>query len=252
MDSNTGVALLITTIAGLSTTIGSILGLWFKDPGPGFISATLGFSAGVMILVSFVELLASGIVHIGFALAHVGFFAGMLFMFVVDNLIPHEYFAEKSPASDEAGGRMYRTSLMVALGIGIHNFPEGMATFIGAMQDVRLGVAIGVAIAIHNIPEGLAVSTPVYLATGSRSKAFWWSFLSGIAEPVGAAIAALFLVHYINDAVLGWVLSIVAGIMVYISLDELIPASREYRKDNYAIMGVITGMAVMALSLWLL
>ncbi|MBN2027754.1 MAG: zinc transporter ZupT [Actinobacteria bacterium] len=251
MDANVGWALLITAIAGLSTTIGSILGLWFKDPGPRFISATLGFSAGVMILVSFVELLASSLEDLGFGLGLIGFFAGMFLMLLIDNLIPHEYFAEKNPSGDE-GGRMYRTGLLVALGIGIHNFPEGMATFAGALQDLRLGIAIGVAIAIHNIPEGLAVSTPIYLATGSRKKAFWWSFLSGVAEPAGALIAALFLMRYINDTVLGWVLAIVAGIMVYISMDELIPASREYGEDNYAITGAIAGMAVMAFSLWLL
>lgn len=251
MDANVGWALLITAIAGLSTTIGSVLGLWFKDPGPRFISATLGFSAGVMLLVSFVELLASSLDNLGFGLAFIGFFAGTLLMLVIDNLVPHEYFAERNPSADEEG-KMYRTGLLVALGIGIHNFPEGMATFAGALQDLRLGVAIGVAIAIHNIPEGLAVSTPVYLATGSRKKAFWWSFLSGIAEPAGALVAALFLIKYIDDTVLGWVLAIVAGIMVYISLDELIPASREYGEDNYAIMGAIAGMAVMAFSLWLL
>jgi zinc transporter, ZIP family len=252
MDSNVGLALLITALAGLSTTIGSVLGLWFKDPGPRFISATLGFSAVVMLLVSFVELLSLGIDHIGFGLAHVAFFAGMLVMSAIDNLIPHEYFAEKSAASGEESGGMYRTGLLVALGIGIHNFPEGMATFVGALQDIRLGIAIGVAVAIHNIPEGLAISAPVYLATGSRKKAFLWSFLSGLAEPAGAAVAAVFLVRFINDTLLGWVLSIVAGIMVYISLDELIPASREYKKENHAILGVVAGMAVMAFSLWLL
>jgi ZIP family zinc transporter len=252
MDSNVGIALLITTIAGLSTTIGSVLGLWFTNPGPGFISATLGFSAGVMLLVSFVELLTSAIEYIGFAQAHIAFFAGMFLMYAIDNLIPHEYFAEKKEGSEEEGGKMYRTGVMVALGIGIHNFPEGMATFVGTLQDVSLGIAIGVAIAIHNIPEGLAVSTPVYLATGSRKKAFWWSFLSGIAEPAGALIAALFLARHLNDTVLGWVLAIVAGIMVYISLDELIPASREYKMDNYSILGAMAGMLVMAFSLWLL
>lgn len=251
MDSNVGLALLITTLAGLSTVIGSVLGLWLKNPGPRFISATLGFSAGVMLLVSFVELLASSVDHLGFGRALLGFFAGTLLMFAIDNLVPHEYFAEKA-APDAEAEKMYRTGLLVALGIGIHNFPEGMATFAGALQDLRLGIAIGVAIAIHNIPEGLAVSTPIYLATGSRAKAFWWSFLSGIAEPAGAAVAAIFLVNYIDGTVLGWVLSVVAGIMVYISLDELIPASREYGEDNFAILGAIGGMAVMALSLWLL
>lgn len=203
-----------------------------------------------MILVSFVELLSSWIERIGFALAHAGFFAGMLFMYLVDNLVPHRYFAEEHGAEREDG--LYRTGMLVALGIGIHNFPEGMATFAGALQDFRLGLAIAVAVAVHNIPEGLAVSTPVYLAAGSRRKAFLWSLYSGLAEPVGAALAAIFLFRFLDDTVLGWVLSVVAGIMVYISLDELIPASREYGQDNHAILGAIAGMLVMAVSLWLI
>lgn len=252
MDVNVGWALLITAAAGLSTTFGSLLALWLENPGPRFISMTLGFSAGVMLLVSFVELLASSREYLGLGPALLGFFAGMAFMFAVDALIPHEYFAEKIGAPAEESREMYRTGVLVALGIGIHNFPEGMATFAGSLQDLRLGLAIAVAIAIHNIPEGMAVSTPVYLATGSRRKAFWWSFLSGAAEPAGAAVAAAALVRHINETVLGWVLAAVAGIMVYISLDELIPASREYGMDAHAMLGMMAGMAVMALSLWLL
>jgi len=245
-------ALLITFLAGMATSLGGLLGLWLKNPGPRLISATLGFSAGVMVLVSFVELLALGIERVGFAYAHLGFFAGMLFMYLVDNLVPHQYFAEKSAPGREETVTLYRTGLLVALGIGIHNFPEGMATFVGTLQNLRLGLAIGLAIAIHNVPEGFAVSAPVYLATGSRRKGFLWSLYSGLAEPAGAAVAALFLFPFISEAVLGWVLSIVAGIMVYISIDELLPASREYGEDNYSILGVIAGMGLMAFSLWLI
>lgn len=251
MGSNLGWALLIAAVAGLATTLGSVLGLWFRDPGPRFISATLGFSAGVMLLVSFLELLSSSVERLGFGPALIAFFAGMLLMFAVDGLVPHEYYAERARAGRE-GGRLYRTGMLVALGIGIHNFPEGMATFAASLQDLRLGMAIGVAVAIHNIPEGLAVSAPVYMATGKRGKAFWWSFLSGIAEPAGALLTALFFTRDVNVTVLGWVLAAVAGIMVYISMDELIPASREYGQDNYASLGAIAGMAVMAFSLWLL
>ncbi len=250
MSSSVPLALFMTFLAGSATSLGGFLGLWVREPGPRLISATLGFSAGVMILVSFVELLSSGMQRIGFGLGHVGFFAGMLFMYLVDNLVPHSYFAEEQRSGKRKD--LYRTGLLVALGIGIHNFPEGMATFAGALQDFRLGLAIGVAVAVHNVPEGLAVSTPVYLATGSRKKAFMWSFYSGLAEPAGAALAALFLFRFLTNALLGWVLSVVAGIMVYISLDELIPASREYGKDNHAILGAIAGMAVMAVSLWLI
>jgi len=140
----------------------------------------------------------------------------------------------------------------VALGIGIHNFPEGMATFAGTLQDVSLGTAIAVAVAIHNIPEGLAVSAPVYAATGSRRKAFLWSFLSGVAEPAGAAVAAVLLLPFLNTTVLGLMLSVVAGIMVFISLDELVPVARSFGQEHLSILGVVTGMAVMAGSLWVL
>jgi ZIP family zinc transporter len=145
-----------------------------------------------------------------------------------------------------------RTGLLVALGLGIHNFPEGMATFAGTLQDVSLGVAIAGAIALHNIPEGLAVSAPIYAATGSRSKAFLWSFLSGLAEPVGAGVAAFFLLPILNETVLGLMLAVVAGIMVFISLDELVPVARSYGEEHLSIVGVGVGMAVMAASLWLL
>jgi len=109
-----------------------------------------------------------------------------------------------------------------------------------------------VAIAIHNIPEGLAVAAPIYAATGSRSKAFWWSFLSGVSEPVGAGLGALILLPFLNESLLGGVLAAVAGIMVFISIDELVPASKEYGHDHLAIIGLILGMVVMALSLWMI
>jgi len=147
---------------------------------------------------------------------------------------------------------LLKTGLFVALGIGIHNFPEGMAAFAGALEDPALGIAIAVAIAIHNIPEGLAVSAPVYAATGSRGKAFLWSFLSGVAEPIGAGLAALVLMPFLSEMVLGFVLASVAGIMVFISLDELVPVARSFGEEHLSIVGIVAGMMVMALSLWML
>lgn len=253
MDTNIGTALLLTAAAGLSTTIGSLIGLAVKRPGPKFMAFTLGFSGGVMILVSFVELLQGSIQSIGFLSAHIGFFLGMIAFFLIDFLIPHEYMGQDDTHTqkDKSSGLM-RTGLLVALGIGIHNFPEGMATFAGALEDIHLGIAIAVAIAIHNIPEGLAVSAPVYAATGSRVKAFWWSFLSGVSEPVGAGLAALVLLPILNETILGWVLAAVAGIMVAISVDELVPVAKSFDNENMPIIGVMTGMFIMALSLWLL
>ena len=252
MENNVGLALLLTTLAGLSTTLGSLLGLAVRKPGPRFMSATLGFSAGVMVLISFVELLQGGIESIGFAYANFGFFIGIIFIFIIDYLIPHQWAGHQDHSESKDESRLMRMGLLVALGIGIHNFPEGMATFAGTLKDTKLGVAIAVAIAIHNIPEGLAVSAPIYAATKSRSKAFFWSFVSGLAEPVGAGVAALFLLPFLTPALLGWLLAFVAGVMVYIAFDELIPTSRSYGQEHTAILGVILGMAVMSASLWML
>ena len=252
MDAKIGIALLLTAAAGLSTTIGSLIALTVKRPGVRFMGFTLGFSAGVMILVSFVELLQGGIDFIGFGPAHIGFFLGMGGFFLVDFVVPHEYIGQHDHPQGNEKERLKRTGWLVALGIGIHNFPEGMATFAGALKDINLGVAIAAAIAIHNIPEGLAVSVPVYAATGSRRKAFFWSFMSGVSEPVGAALAALILLPYLGEVLLGWMLAAVAGIMVAISLDELIPVAKSYDTEHTPMLGVITGMLVMAASLWML
>lgn len=250
--SNIGIALLLTAAAGLSTVVGGFLGIVVRKPGPRFMGFTLGFSAGVMILVSFVELLQGSIDSIGFLSAHVGFFLGMTGIFLIDFLVPHEYIGQHDYADGKSVEHLKRTGLLVAFGIGIHNFPEGMATFAGSLKDLDLGIAIAVAIAIHNIPEGLAVSAPIYASTGSRGKAFFWSFLSGVSEPIGAAIAALVLMPFLTLVVLGWVLAAVAGIMVAIAIDELVPAAKSFGHQHAPIIGVIVGMLIMAFSLWLL
>ena len=245
-------ALLLTAGAGLATTLGAVLGLAVREPGRRFMGFSLGFSAGVMVLVSFVELLANAIEEIGFLQAHIAFFAGMAGILLIDFMVPHEYLGEKHFSEGQPERGLMRTGLLVAFGIGIHNFPEGMATFAGGLQDLRVGFAIAVAVAIHNIPEGLAVSAPIYAATGSRRKAFIWSFLSGVSEPVGAGLAALVLLPFLTATVLGGVLAAVAGIMVAISLDELMPAAKTYGSEHTPIVGAVIGMIVMALSLWML
>ena len=253
MNSAVGFGLILSTLAGLSTLIGGAFGLISKRPGPRFMALTLGFSAGVMIHVSFVELLQAGVESIGFGPAHLAFFIGMGAMFLVDTLIPHDYFdSHDHGGSDDHRGALMKTGLFVALGIGIHNFPEGMASFVGALHDPSLGISIAVAIAIHNIPEGLAVAAPVFAASGSRRKALLWTFLSGIVEPLGAVAAALILLPFLSEAILGYVLASVAGVMVFISLDELIPVSRSYGKEHLSILGVVIGMGIMFLSLWMI
>jgi len=250
-------ALLLTTAAGLATGIGGLAALAVRKPGPRFMGFTLGFSAGVMIHVSFVELLLGAIEEMDaaglsqpFLWAHVAFFGGMLSLFLIDFLVPHDYMNQHDHTDRQ--GRMMRTGLLIAFGIGIHNFPEGLATFAGAMKDEKLGAAIAVAIAIHNIPEGMAVAAPIYSATGSRSKAFLWAFGSGLSEPLGALLAALILGPFLGPVMMAVFLAAVAGIMVAISLDELIPAAKDLETEHAPMIGVISGAAVMALSLWML
>ena len=243
-------ALILTSIAGLSTTIGSLIAFLVKEPSKKFISLIMGFSAGVMILISFVELLNAGIEASTFLIGHIFFFLGMIFMLVIDIGISHKYeFEDKEKKSNN---KLEKTSLLVMLGVFIHNFPEGMATFVGTLKSVELGIFLAVAIAIHNIPEGIAVAVPIYTATKNSKKAFFWSFISGVSEPIGALIAGLVLFPFINDFILGAVLAIVGGFMVYISLDELLPASRYSGFEHLSIIGIIIGMVVMALSLDLL
>lgn len=252
MNSQILKALLITSIAGLSTTIGSVLGLIFKRESTKFMTFVLGFTAGVMVGVSFFELFPAGLEELGFGKASIAFVIGFIVIFIIDYFIPHEYIGQKEYTNEKTNQKLLRTGLFVAIGIGIHNFPEGMATFYSSIVNVKIGIAIAVAIAIHNIPEGIAVSAPIFKATGSRGKAFLWSFLSGVAEPLGAIVTALFLIPFLNATVLGYLLSGIAGIMVFISLDELIPVSKSYGYTHLPIVSFIIGMVVMLLSLFLI
>jgi ZIP family zinc transporter len=243
-------AVILSLVAGLSTAIGGLLTFVIKKPSPRFLAVSLGFSAGVMIFVSFVELLQTGIASVGFAYASLAFFAGMLVMFAIDFLIPHEYMAEKI-AGNGPDKKLAKTGLFVAIGIAIHNLPEGLVVFAGTVHSLPLGIALATAIAIHNIPEGIAVAVPIYAATHDRLKAFAWAFWSGMVEPLGAVMAVLFLMPFLNNAVTGLMMAGVAGIMVFISIDELVPVSQSYGEEHQSIMGFVSGMIVMALSLWL-
>jgi len=258
-------AFLLTLFAGLSTGIGSALAFFSKKTNTRFLSISLGFSAGVMIYVSFVEILfkaSESLIIVygdnkGWWFTVAAFFGGILLIALIDRFIPsvenpHEVRLiedmEKKPSKD----RLMRMGMFTALAIGIHNFPEGLATFTAALSEPELGLAIAIAIAIHNIPEGIAVSVPVYYATGSRRKAFTLSFLSGLSEPIGALIGYAILMPFMSEAVFGILFASVAGIMVFISLDELLPAAREYGEHHLSIYGLLAGMAVMAFSLLIL
>ncbi|GGA39513.1 zinc transporter ZupT [Psychrobacillus lasiicapitis] len=268
MDGNVVFALLLTLFAGLATGIGSLLSLLTKRTNTKFLSMALGFSAGVMIYVSLVEIFVKAKDSLteelgttnGYWMTIVGFFAGMIFIAIVDRLLPkignpHEVKSvedmDNGPSNAEYT-KLMKMGVFTALAIGIHNFPEGIATFASALQDPSLGIAIAIAVAIHNIPEGIAVAVPIYYATGNRKKAFKLSFLSGLAEPVGAFVAYLVLMPFLNGVVFGVVFAAVAGIMVFISLDELLPAAKKYDETHSSIYGVVAGMLVMALSLVLM
>jgi len=239
--------LLLAIFAGLSTTIGSLIAFAVKEPSKKILSFAMGFSAGVMLLISFAELLPQALIEIGEFNAFLAFFAGMIVIYLIDVFIPHSYEQEECGNS-----RLMKCGTMIAIGIAIHNFPEGIAVFFSSLSSLSLGIPVAIAVALHNIPEGIAVSIPIYYATKKKRTAFLYSFLSGLAEPVGAVIGFLFLMPFLNQFVLNVILAAVAGIMVFISFDELLPVS--YKSDNghAPIFGIIVGMAIMALSLLVL
>ncbi len=264
--SNFQAALLLTLIAGLSTGIGSAMALAVRHTNKRFLALSLGFSAGIMLYVSFMEIipqsqeaLSAGLsAKAGAWVSTISFFGGMLFTWAIDQMVPsfenpHE-MSMIGPMTDaeKSDTRLHRMGIFTAAAIAIHNFPEGMAVFFSALSNQELGIVIAATIALHNIPEGLAVAVPIYFATKSRKRAFSLSFLSGLAEPIGALVGYTILKPFLTPFVLGIVLASVAGIMVYISLDELLPAAEEYGEHHLAITGLIAGMAVMALSLLLL
>lgn len=267
--NNVAIAFLLTLGAGLATGIGSFIAFFSKKTNTSFLSISLGFSAGVMIYVSFVEILSKAQESlmnyygssVGEWMTAASFFGGIFLIGLIDRLVP-EYENPHEPRSrenlrlikeevPENSLELKRMGLFSALAIAIHNFPEGLATFASALSDPALGLSIAIAIAIHNIPEGISVSVPLYYATGSKRKAFLYSFLSGISEPIGAVIGYFIFRAIFNELIFGILFGGVAGIMVYISIDELLPTSRKYGKEHQEIYGFIAGMAIMSLSLLL-
>ncbi|NMD71457.1 zinc transporter ZupT [Bacillus sp. DNRA2] len=257
-------ALGLTLLAGLATGIGSVLAFFTSHTNTKFLSLALGFSAGVMIYVSMIEIFSKAKVALVSDLGEVpgnwvtviSFFGGMLLIALIDKFIPkqgnpHEVKKVEEMNSPSTSPDLLKMGTFTALAIGIHNFPEGIATFASAIQDPGLGIAIAFAIAIHNIPEGIAVSVPIYFATKSKKKAFKLSFLSGLSEPIGALLAYLVLMPFLTDTLFGIIFAGVAGIMVFISLDELLPAAKKYDEAHTSIYGLVGGMAVMAVSLLL-
>lgn len=261
----------LTLFAGLATGFGSLIAFFTNQTNKRFLAVALGFSAGVMIYVSFVEILPKGIASLTSSfteseatiLGVVAFFVGIFFIGFIDMVIPsaenpHEVREVEEMFSSEDQQKyqkehesktLLRMGVFTALAIGIHNFPEGLVTFISALDDASLGVAIALAVAIHNIPEGIAVSVPIFYATGDRKKAFIYSFMSGVSEPIGAVVGYFLLVTFLSDTLFGMVFSFVGGIMVFISLDELLPSAEKYGEHHLSIYGLVAGMIVMATSL---
>ncbi len=258
-------AFLLTAAAGLSTGIGSCIAFFARRANTKFLSVALGFSAGVMVYVSMMELLPGAAEYLSSAydakranlFAFLSFFGGMGMIALIDKLIPEEENPHSVTSPEHAAQAMdaphplLRTGTLTALAIAIHNFPEGLATFVSALQEPNIAVPIAAAIALHNIPEGIAVSVPIYYATGSRRRAFWYSLVSGLSEPLGALAGYLLLRPWMSDTLSGVLFGAVAGIMVFLSFDELLPAAREYGEHHLSIYGLIAGMFVMAVSLWL-
>lgn len=260
-EENILFAFILTTIAGLSTGIGSLIALLAKHTNTKFLCASLGFSAGVMIYVSFMEMMPQAKLELtssfgdklGVFYMILAFFGGMGLINLIDFVIPETMNPHEIQGVEDMNNKtsLKRTGILVALSIAIHNFPEGIATFTSALGSLDVAIPITVAIAIHNIPEGIAVAVPIYHSTGSKKKAFWYSFLSGLAEPFGALIAYLFLMNFWSESLNGIVLAAVSGIMIFISIDELLPSAEKYGKHHISIMGLVAGMFIMAMSLYL-
>jgi len=254
------VALAVTLAAGLATGLGSLLVIFARNPNPRLLAFGLAFAGGAMVYVSLSEILNKSIAsftlaydaRMGFACATFAFLAGVVLIMLVDRLVPnpHDTLSTEDPALRQQN-RDYirRVGLMTAVAITAHNFPEGLATFFATLESPAVGLPLAFAIAIHNIPEGIAIAVPVYYATGSKRYAFVASLLSGLAEPVGALIGYSLLSRFLSEAVFGAVFGIIAGVMVFLAIDELLPAAKRYAKGHETVYGLVSGMGVLAVSL---
>lgn len=265
MDNSVLFAFTLTLIAGLATGLGSAIAFFAKKTNTSFLSFSLGLSAGVMIYISFIEIMPESqrlLMNIygeiaGKWITLASFFGGIFLIGLIDFFIPsaenpHEARKLEDMNSEEKNkSSLMRMGVLTAIAITIHNFPEGIATFISALEDPQIGISVAFAVAIHNIPEGIAVSVPIYYATNSRRKAFTYSFLSGLSEPLGAIIGYFLIIYFFSMDIMGIIFGVVAGIMVFISMDELLPAAHRYGKHHVSILGLIIGMLVMAISLLL-
>jgi ZIP family zinc transporter len=246
--------LVLTLLAGGSTFIGAFLGILTKKPSNRLLAFSLGFAAGIMLLISLMEMLPAALATPGVTpLQGYGMFIiGLLGYFMLDRMLPHEHPQDLSCTKHQRPKNAQRTAMLLTLGISLHNFPEGIATFVTSTANLELGMGIALAVAIHNIPEGLAVAGPVYAATGSKKKALFWAGISGFSEILGGVLAFLVLGPYITESFMASIMAVVAGIMVALSVDELMPSAKEIDPLRNPSYGILCGMTVMGFSLTLL
>ena len=249
------VPLILTILAGAATFIGAILGVLGQKPSNRVLAFSLGFAAGIMLLISLMEMLPAALGTEGMSplLGYGMFVVGLLGYFALDRMLPHAHPQDLMQKNVTPAPRnIKRTAILLTLGISLHNFPEGVATYVTASSNLEMGLGIALAVALHNIPEGLAVAGPVYAATGSKRTAIFWAGSSGMAEILGGVLAWLILGSLVSPVVMAAIMAAVAGIMVALSVDELMPLAKEIDPNNNPSYGVLCGMSVMGLSLVLL
>jgi len=260
-------AFLLTVVAGLATGIGGLVVLFFKVENKKFLSICLSFSAGVMIYIVFAEIFLEAFESleyaygdgVGYLILTMSFFAGIALMAIIDRFIPGDEshtemldtMSEQEKALYKEKRELKRTGISSTIAIAIHNFPEGLITFMAALYDPAMGIAIAIAVIIHNVPEGIAMAAPIYYATGSKTKAFLVSVSAGLTEPLGALIAWLIFRNIFDDfdGAFGIVFAAVGGIMVFVAIHQLLPAAQKYGKHHLVMKWLFAGMAVMAASL---
>jgi ZIP family zinc transporter len=258
MDHNVLVAFGACALAALATVLGAIVLFRVKEPNPRLLAFGLAFAGGAMVYISLVEILvksqnAFGEIYpdkTGYALATAAFFCGVLLVVALDRFLPNPHGGlQEHEFHHDTKKHVARVGLMAAIAITAHNFPEGMATFFATLDDPTIGAPLAMAIAIHNIPEGVSIAIPVYFATGSKWKAIGACSLSALAEPIGAALGYAVLAPFLTQAVYGWLFGIIAGVMVFLALDELLPSAKRYAKGHETVYGMIFGMGALAISL---
>ena len=229
---------LLSILAGLGTGLGGLVVL-VRKPGEKLFVFLIGLASGLMIMLSFIELLFDSLMMSGLSSAALGFIAGSLMLFMLDVVLPHKHIVSEKGVIDT---KMLRTGTLIAIGISLHNLPEGIAVASGYSYAPEIGLIITIAIALHNIPEGIAIALPIRMSGASRWSAFRVALLSGLAEPAGAVIAAVFLTAL--PALIPIALSFAAGVMVFITLDELIPIAHEHGYEHFTSFGLIVGFVL--------